>query len=49
MRIELLDIENQSSNRCGAAVSAKANLREQVKPQWGGRSQNRRVAKGLPI
>ena len=31
------------------AVSAKTNLRKQVKPQRGGRSQNRRIARGLPV
>jgi len=31
------------------SVSAKTNLRMQVKSQRDGRSQNRRVAKGLPI
>jgi hypothetical protein len=31
------------------SVSAQANLRKQVKSQRDGRSQNRRVARGLPI
>lgn len=33
--------------RCNEAVSVKANLREQVKRS--GRSQNRRLQKGLPV
>jgi hypothetical protein len=31
------------------AISAQANLRKQVKPQGGGRSQNNSLMKGLPI
>lgn len=49
MNIENLQIEMQNLNRCDPAVSAQANLRKQVKPQRGGRSQNRWVARGLPI
>jgi len=30
-------------------VSAEANLRKQVKPQRGGRSQNFRMMRGLPV
>jgi len=36
------------SNGYQAPVSAKANLREQVKPHSGGRSQNGGLIKGLP-
>lgn len=32
-----------------SSVSAKANLHKQVKPQRGGRSQNRWIARGLPV
>jgi hypothetical protein len=32
-----------------SSVSAKTNLRKQVKPHRGGRSQNRRIARGLPV
>ena len=32
-----------------STVSAKTNLREQVKPHRGGRSQNRRIARGLSV
>jgi hypothetical protein len=49
MNIENLYIEIRSLDRCIPAVSAQANLRKQVKPQRGSRSQNRRVARGLPI
>ena len=49
MNIENPHIEMRSLNRCVPAVSAKANLHKQVKPQWGGRSQNRRVVRGVPI
>ncbi len=31
------------------SISAKTNLRKQVKPYRGGRSQNRRIARGLPV
>lgn len=31
------------------SVSAKTNLRKQVKSHRDGRGQNRRVARGLPI
>jgi hypothetical protein len=30
----------------GAAISAEANLRQQVKPRRGGRNQNRCLMKG---
>lgn len=32
-----------------SSVSAKTNLRKQVKPHRGGRSQNRRMARGMPV
>jgi len=31
------------------AISVQANLRKQVKPQRDGRSQNRRMMRGLPL
>ena len=49
MNIVYLYIEKRLSNLRGPAVSVEANLREHVKPQRGGRSQNRRVARGLPV
>ena len=30
-------------------VLARGNLREQVKPHCGGRNQNRKAARGLPL
>lgn len=32
-----------------SSVSVQANLLQQVKPRSGGRSQNRRLMRGLPI
>ena len=39
----------QRARFCDATISAKTNLRKQVKTQRGGRSQNRRIARGLPV
>jgi hypothetical protein len=38
-----------NANLVSLFVSVKTNLREQVKPYCGGRSQNRRMARGMPL
>jgi len=38
-----------SAHGGNATISVKTNLRKQVKPHRGGRNQNRRVARGLPV
>ena len=38
-----------NANVAGLFVSVKTNLREQVKPHRGGRSQNRKAARGMPL
>ena len=38
-----------NANIFGCSVSVKTNLREQVKSQRDGRSQNELAARGLPI
>lgn len=49
MSIAQLELMSGEQNVAVPTVSAKANLREQVKSQRDGRSQNRRVARGLPV
>lgn len=49
MNIAKLELMSGEQNVEVPTVSAQANLRQQVKPQRGGRSQNRRVARGLPV
>ena len=47
MRADLYKMKINNSHQ--AAISVQANLLEQVKPFSGGRSQNRRRMRGLPI
>lgn len=49
MNIAQLELMSGEHNVAVPTVSAQVNLRKQVKSQRDGRSQNRRVARGLPV